>query len=247
MREMEVQVDMRTHFSLSAVSCLILLSVSGMVSPVSAQDVFVTPISNAPFSGVINVERAFVQRDGSVANLKTFREIGRDSKGRIYNEVRMLLPVSSRETPRVMSILVYDPESRTSTTLRPQQQTFSRSTVNRPPATAPPALLDASSAGNSLPQNQFTRQEDLGIHEIEGVPAHGVRETQTIRAENAGQEIVVTDEFWYSEDLRINLVIRHHDPRTGSVTLAVQQIKRTEPDPARFEIPEGYKRAGLER
>lgn len=239
---------MRMRFLLVAVSSFILVLIAAVVPVVSAQarlDVFVTPIPNSPFSAVIDVHRSVVQRDGSIANFKTDRGIGRDSKGRIYSEATMLLPLASTETPQVMSILIYDPQTRISTTLRPKNQIYSQGTVNRPPETAPPSLLDASAAGNGLPPNQFTKHEDLGTREIEGVPAHGVRETQTIPAENAGKEIVVTDEFWYSEDLHINLVIKHSDPRTGSVDIKVTQIQRAEPDPARFEIPQGYKPARI--
>lgn len=239
------------RFSLRVVSLLVDLILAFTVPNASAQihlDVFVTPIPNAPFSGLINVQRSVVRKDGSIANLKTMRGIGRDSKGRIYSEATMLLPVASAETPQVLNILIYDPETRISITLHPPMKTFSKGTVNRPPETTPPALLDASSAGNSLPQNQFTKREDLGNREIEGIPVHGVRQTQTIPAESgAGKEIVVTDELWYSEDLRINLVIKHSDPRTGSVALMVTHIKRTEPDPARFEIPEGYQPVGAAR
>lgn len=242
---------MRTRFSLGAVSLFVLVFMAAVVPVASAQarlDIFVTPIPNAPFSAVIDVHRSPVQRDGSIANFKTARGIGRDSKGRIYSEATMLLLLASTETPQVMSILIYDPQTRTSTTLHPRNQTYLQGTVNRPPETAPPSLLDASAAGNGLPPNQFTKHEDLGTREIEGVPAHGVRETQTISAENGSKEIVVTDELWYSEDLRINLVIKHNDPRTGSVDIKVTQIQRAEPDPSRFEIPQGYKpaRAGVE-
>jgi hypothetical protein len=48
------------------------------------------------------------------------------------------------------------------------------------------------------------------------------------------------DEYWYSEDLRINLVLKHNDPRTGSVILTVTQITRTDPDSSLFQIPDGY-------
>jgi hypothetical protein len=77
---------------------------------------------------------------------------------------------------------------------------------------------------------------------IDGVSAHGERETQIIPADtgSAGREIQVTDQFRYSPDLRINLIIRNNDPRTGSVTRTVTQIARTDPDPSRFQIPEGY-------
>jgi hypothetical protein len=33
----------------------------------------------------------------------------------------------------------------------------------------------------------------------------------------------------------------HKDPRTGEQTTTVTQVDRSEPDPAIFEIPSGYK------
>lgn len=97
------------------------------------------------------------------------------------------------------------------------------------------------------PQSEFTRQEDLGTREMDGVSVHGIRETQTIPVEKGGaeQQVIVSDEYWYSADLRINMVIEHNDPRKGSVTMTVIGVTRTEPDPAVMEIPEGYQRAGV--
>jgi len=59
----------------------------------------------------------------------------------------------------------------------------------------------------------------------------------------AEKEIVVTDEYWYSNKLRLNLVVKHSDLRTGTVKITVAQITRTEPNPSFFEIPDGYKPA----
>ena len=77
---------------------------------------------------------------------------------------------------------------------------------------------------------------------MQGVSAHGLRHTQTIPAASggAGKDIVVTDEYWYSEDLRINVLLKHDDSRTGSVILTVTQIARTEPNASLFQIPDGY-------
>jgi hypothetical protein len=199
-----------------------------------------------PFTAAITVERSFVQPDGSVRHLKTERQIARDSRGRIYNEMRVLVPESSSKAPQVQRIHLYDPQTRIATDLNVPYRTYWTMTANRPPATVPPTLLDATPAGNALQQNEFTKKEDLGIQEIGGIPAHGVRETQTVSADASGarKEVVVTDEYWYSDDLRINLLIKHNDPRTGGVTMTVGQVQRTEPDPAIFEIPAGFKPAG---
>lgn len=237
---------MARRFFLTAVSSLILtITFSGL--SLSAQDIFVTPVPGIPFSAVVNVERSRIQSDGSVLVLTTVRDIGRDSLGRIHNEARMLLPKASNQDRQLLSVHLYDPQTRTSTILNPQEHTFRTRIVNRPPSVVPPALLNATPSGTSLPANEFTKEEDLGVRDIEGLPAHGIRESQTIAGDASGKEVVVTDEYWYSDDLRINLMIEHTDPRKDTVMMKVSQISRTEPDPAFFSIPEGYKRAGSKK
>jgi hypothetical protein len=240
------RVQVRLRLSLAAISWLILLAtaVPGAFAQASI-DIFVTPVPNVPFSGTVVVERSSVRQNGAVINLKTLRNIGRDSRGRIYNESRALVPVPSTVTPKLLAIHLYDPQTRTSTRLNPQQRTFWTRIVNRPPATQPPALFYASSGGN-VPQNQFATEEDLGTRQMDGLPAHGVRETQTIPAamSGTGKEIVTSDEYWYSDDLRINLVIKHNDPRTGTVKMTVTQIMLSEPNPDLFRIPDEYTPAG---
>jgi hypothetical protein len=210
-------------------------------------DIFVTPIPANPFTGTVNVERSFVQKDGQITTLKTAREIGRDSRGRIFNEMRTLVPASSNQSPEIVGVHIYDPETRVTIMVNDLQHTFRKGTVNRPPEAVPPSFLSASSGPNTLPQNQFTREEDLGNKVIEGLAVHGVRQSQTIPSESGGKGVVITDEYWYSEDLRINLVLKHNDPRTGGVAMTVTGIKRSEPDPARFEIPAGYNPAGAQQ
>ena len=72
----------------------------------------------------------------------------------------------------------------------------------------------------------------------------GFDRTQTVTDENDGKEVVITDEYWYSQDLRINLMIKHSEPRKGMTTMTVAQVTRTEPNPAFFEVPEGYTHPG---
>lgn len=175
---------------LMTVLSVIALPLFVAVPRLSAQDdIFVTPIPNAPFSGVINVERSIVRQDGTVVNLKTVRAIHRDS--RIYNEYRTLMPASSSETPQVAHVLLYDPQTRTSTTLFPPQRAYRSSTTRRPPATTPPIFASYG------PQSEFTREEDLGVQEMQGLGVHGLRHTQAIPAGtgSSDKDIVVTDEY----------------------------------------------------
>jgi hypothetical protein len=234
---------MPTRLSLTSVSCIVLLSVAIASTRASAQSFFLTPVPNAPFSGVINTERTIVRRDGSVIQLKSNREIARDSRGRIHNELRALIPISSSDTPELLNIHLYDPQTRISTDINVQKKTFWTRTMDHPPSTEPPTIRFAAPDGNA-PPNEFTNQEDLGVREIAGVPAHGIRESQSVTDD--GKEVVITDEYWYSQDLRINLMIKHSDPRKGTTTMTVAQITRTEPDPSVFEVPEGYTHPGAQ-
>jgi len=235
---------MARRFRLTAI-CSILLTALFLFPalPVSAQDIFVTPIPGVPFSAVVTVERSRIQPDGSVVALTTVRNIGRDSLGRIHNETRMLLPKASTQDRQLIRVHLYDPQTRISTIIDPQEHTYARRIVNHPPSVLPPAVLSATPSGTSLPANEFTKQEDLGIRDIEGLPAHGIRETQLIPAGASGKQVAVTDEYWYSDDLRLNLMIEHRDPRREMVVMKVSQITRNEPNPALFSIPEGYERA----
>jgi hypothetical protein len=208
--------------------------------------IFLTPIPNAPFTGVIAVERTTVGNGAATANLKTTRDVARDSQGRIYNVFRELVPASESGAPPIVRIHFYDPQTRGYTYLYPDRKVYMAGTVNHPPA-AEPADLIASPAGNSAPLNQFTKQEDLGTQTIAEISAHGVREIQTLPAASSGtgNEVVLTDEYWYSDELHINVVVKHNDPRTGSVTMTLTQATRGEPDPSLFQIPEGYKPMGI--
>lgn len=236
---------MRSRLALTGIVCsafLVFAAVPGGLAQ-STSGIFITPVPDAPFTGVIKVDRTIVRPDGKVESLKTVRDTARDRRGRIYNVFRVLVPATFTGTPPTIRVHFYDPQTRNYTYLYPNQHTYMTGTVNHPPA-AEPADLIASPAGNSVPLNQFTKQEDLGTQSVEGITAHGVRETQTIPNGSTGSEVVLTDEYWYSDELHMNVMVKHSDPRTGSVTMTLTQATRTDPDPSLFQIPEGYKPAG---
>ena len=82
-----------------------------------------------------------MQKDGQIMKSKTAREIGRDSRGRIFNEIRTLVSASSNESPQVVGVHIYDPETRTSIMVNDRQHTFRKFPVNRPPEAVPPSFL----------------------------------------------------------------------------------------------------------
>jgi len=151
---------MPIRLTLTSFSCAVLLAVAIPSPCASGQSFFMTPISNAPFSVVINIERTVVHKDGSVKQFKATREGARDTRGRIHNELRALIPVSSNHTPELLFIHLYDPQSRISTEIDVRKRTFSTRTMNHPPSTEPPTIRFAAPDGNARP-NEFHKTRGL--------------------------------------------------------------------------------------
>src|SRR5271169_3838287 len=141
---------MRLQAALPRLFCSVFLMFAvvpgGLAQNISG--IFITPVPNAPFTGVIKVDRTIVRPDGQVESLKTVRDTARDSRGRIYNVFRALVPADFAGTPPTIRVHFYDPQTRNYAYLYPHQHTYTTGTVNHPPA-AEPADLIASPAGNS--------------------------------------------------------------------------------------------------
>jgi hypothetical protein len=209
-------------------------------APAFGGGIFVTPVPGAPFSAVAVQEMKQTLRDGSLFQRKTQALIARDSAGRIRNERREVLAANSTREPALLSVHLYDPETQLNTFLNPfthlaRQQTLSRASNIAPPGNW--AQQPKTSFGSNV------RLEDLGAGVLDGIEVHGYRRTITLSGDSTGtgKPVALVDEYWYSEELRVNLLSKHSDPRTGNLTMSVTNLNRTEPDPNLFEIPQGYK------
>ncbi|HLX24574.1 MAG TPA: hypothetical protein VKR38_14600 [Usitatibacter sp.] len=82
----------------------------------------------------------------------------------------------------------------------------------------------------------------LAAKEIEGVKAEGTQTLWTIPAGQIGNRapINVTRETWTSPDLQVTLMSRYNDPRSGESIYKLAGIKRAEPSPDLFKVPEGF-------
>ena len=85
-------------------------------------------------------------------------------------------------------------------------------------------------------------EEHLAVRVIEGVRVEGVRRTSTIAAGAIGNEraIVVTTEEWTSPDLKVLVLSEHSDPRTGTSTYKLVNLKRAEPAASLFQVPADF-------
>ena len=199
-------------------------------APAFGGGVFVTPVPGAPFA---EVEQYMTQvvNDGSSFQRKTAALIARDSEGRIRNERHEVLPASSTRKPVIFSVHLYYPETRLNTYLNPSTHIATQRISPNSPPTDPPinTWLQQVAARSSDPNLQV---KDLGPSVMDGLEVHGFRSILTVpaKASGTGVPVVVTNEYWYSEELHINILTKQNDPRTGSLTLTVTQINPNEPD-----------------
>ena len=86
------------------------------------------------------------------------------------------------------------------------------------------------------------KTEKLGGKTIAGIYAEGVRMTITYPIGFMGNDrpIVNVREIWTSPDLRLVVLNTDDDPRSGLRTIELTNLDRAEPDPALFQVPEGY-------
>jgi hypothetical protein len=72
--------------------------------------------------------------------------------------------------------------------------------------------------------------------------AKGTRSTTTIEAGAIGnaQPMQIVSEQWYSEDLKVLVMTKHSDPRTGETTYRLTNVQLAEPSASLFQVPADY-------
>jgi hypothetical protein len=190
----------------------------------------IVAVPGYPFSATVVIETDRPQRDGSVAIRRTVNLIARDALGRTHNEVRRLMPESFHSSPELMEVHLFDPQTMTSTIYYPATHLARQRVLPAPTYAAPKP-------------NPFMTQVDLGTNMLNGLEAKGTRRTTTIPAFTSGSDerVDIVDEFWYSLDMHLNLLVHHSDPRTGDQTAAISGLKREAPPDSMFVLPQGYK------
>jgi hypothetical protein len=211
------------------------------------------PVTGAPYTAEATTESVQVLADGNRIVRRTTVKVYRDGKGRTRRET--LGPDGE-----VRAIVISDPASGRSFALDPGTNTLHHTSVATFHATDDgrsetfvvkgdaPGTRHVSSSGaltwvvSDQPSNGATpKKENLGQRVIEGLTAKGSRTTTEIPAGAIGNElpIIVTAEEWVSVDLKVLVLTRHADPRSGETTYRLTGIVRGEPAPVLFEPPAG--------
>lgn len=211
-------------------------------APAFSGGVFVTPVGGLSFSAAVEQKMTQTLKDGTTFKRRTTAFIARDFRGRIHNESREVLSITSTRQPALLSIHIYDPDTRLNTFLNPRTHIARQSTLSNPPSTAPPLDWAQQKSANDY-ASPNVRLEDLGTNDLDGVEVHGYRRAITLNTKASGtdQPVVITDEYWYSDELHLNMLEKHSDPRSGELTITVTQLNRNEPAADLFEVPANYK------
>lgn len=102
--------------------------------------------------------------------------------------------------------------------------------------------VPASSVPGGVPNRPNMKSESLGTQTIEGISAEGTRTTMTLPEGAVGNDrpIVTTTETWVSPELKVMVLSKTSDPRSGESTTKLVNISQAEPDASLFQVPEGY-------
>jgi len=210
------------------------------------QSISIPPLTNAPFSAIVETELTSILADGSTATVKNRRTVARDNSGRIFEERRRFSPTGDKQPSMVTALQYMDPARHEFYNCMPAQRTCYLSTYQRSALTAMPAGsggLQACGCTSHPGAGTSVQQEALGQKTMEEVDVIGSREITTLPAGQFGNQKPepIVKEFWYSPRLGINLVTKRFDPRAGIQNFLVEDLSLNEPDPKMFEPPPDYK------
>jgi hypothetical protein len=122
---------------------------------------------------------------------------------------------------------------------------YSSSATAPPPPPPPPAFAPGSPRSAMTargPAGVPNMPEPLGTKQVDGMTVVGTKRTEVIPVGRIGNDrpIEITDERWESTELKVLVMSKHHDPRTGDVEYRLMNVLRTEPPRELFQPPADY-------
>jgi hypothetical protein len=208
-------------------------------------------VKGAPFSATAATETSQVLQDGTAIHRTTTSNLYRDSQGRSRHEVTLsgFGPLQASGKTRTM-ITIADPVAGTHYMLDPDHKVAHQMKFRTPGAGKSAASPESAQAFQQkmearLQQEEASgavKKETLGTQTINGASAEGTRITRTIAAGQIGNDkpLQVVFERWYSPDLQVVVKSTRTDPRFGTTTYTLSNIKRTEPAATLFTVPADY-------
>lgn len=205
-------------------------------------------VTGAPYSGEEVSESVQTLADGTrITRSAPVQRVCRDSQGRTRTERQLggsVRPGAQSQAPVIVEIR--DPVAGLMYVLDTQGKVAHRVALPASPAVrtaAPiPGRVSRPAPATADPYRPEFKSESLGSEMIEGIMAQGSRTTTTypVGAQGNDRPIVVTRESWMSPELKVSLLWKTSDPRSGESTHKLTNISRTEPDASLFHPPADY-------
>lgn len=198
------------------------------------QSIDVPEKAGAPFQAQVVTAWKRRLEDGTETTIYNRRTIARDSQGRVFQERRFFAPDGNVHPTMVSEMDYLDPTTKERTVCTTHDRrcmVYHRSFI---PSEEMPQLA----ATQTYPNGVKVTRESLGTNTIENVQVTGMREIMT--TPQFGDKEPSVKEFWYSQRLGVNLVVKRFQPRGGAQDFNVETIDQTEPSAALFTPPKGY-------
>jgi hypothetical protein len=219
-------------------------------------------VTGAPYSGEEVTENIKILTDGTRITQKMMgRKIWRDAEGRTRTERPLGMGPNQPSMPVIVEIT--DPVAGFKYTLDTRKKIAHRQAIPPMPSrafngagggvgigigggnsggsmgAAIPAPMMAQ--GNTPVGPRFTN-EKIGTQTIDGVLVEGTHSTVTypVGAMGNDREFSAVTERWMSPDLKIQILSKTNDPRSGENTFRIENLSRTPPDPMLFVVPSDY-------
>jgi hypothetical protein len=204
-------------------------------------------VKDKPFTAEAVTESVQMLPDGNRIVRRNQTNYFRDSNGRTRREQTF-----GNLGPQVMggpmqTILIYDPVAKMDYVVDPEAKHARRIVISK---------MESDGGGirteirvNNLPgsdKNRDVKEETLPNQTIEGLSCTGKRTTFTIPVGQIGNEkpMAIVQETWYSPDIEAVVQSTTSDPRSGTTSYKLTNVKRVEPPADKFEVPSDYSVSG---
>lgn len=208
-------------------------------------------VTGSPYSATLTTTHAQTLADGThVQGPDNISRSFRDSQGR--TRVDHFMPSSlskDPDNPTLISAIITDPVAGftyhlDATNHRATRWPYAAGAVRSELHALNSVTVETPTMreGASDRPRSTSTSEPLGTQSFDGVVAVGTRTTLTLPVGARGNDrpINIVAESWYSGDLRMVVAANSENPMTGTTSTHLTQLDRNEPDPALFEIPDGY-------
>lgn len=220
------------------------------------------PVYDAPFSATAVITFDLRLPDGTRLARRTTAHYFRDGAGRVRVEHMMEgLPEPRTMSERRIRLVVVPNPCETAWTLDPTTRTirpidralYGTTTGGARSFHLPvggarflgiPRPESLVSGVAPMPPGTLVDEESLGSRMLAGVETFGRRFTvNTLTGQIANDRpIVITDEGWYSPDLRLLIAADYSNSDLGTISYRLTGLRRTEPPAHLFTIPDDYQR-----